>query len=104
MLTVNADDHPLMRRMHKPDGNLAPDRQDKRSVVAIVAADVDHWLHAPAAEAARLIKPPARELFDAGPAPLPDTARATQDRRRASSAAVQRVVDVRAPDQEDLFR
>ena len=71
MLTINADAHPLMRRMHKPDPRLPPDRQDKRSVVAIERADVDRWLHAPAAEAARLMKPPAVELIADGPAPPP---------------------------------
>jgi putative SOS response-associated peptidase YedK len=68
MLTINADDHPLMRRMHKPDPRSAPDRQDKRSVVSIEIEDVDRWLHAPASEAARLVKPPAMALIDAGPA------------------------------------
>ena len=29
MLTLNADIHPLMNRMHKPDPKLGPDRQDK---------------------------------------------------------------------------
>jgi hypothetical protein len=32
MLTMNADSHALMRRMHKPDPKLAPHEQDKRSV------------------------------------------------------------------------
>jgi hypothetical protein len=58
-----------MRRMHKPDPRLPPERQDKRSVVSIEIEDVDRWLHAPAAEAARLVKPPAVELIEAGPAP-----------------------------------
>jgi putative SOS response-associated peptidase YedK len=31
MLTLNADSHPLMRRMHKPDPKLGPDQQDKRT-------------------------------------------------------------------------
>ena len=31
MLTLNADAHPLMSRMHKPDPKLGPDQQDKRS-------------------------------------------------------------------------
>lgn len=31
MLTINADHHPLMSRMHKPDPKLPPDQQDKRS-------------------------------------------------------------------------
>jgi len=35
MLTVNADAHPLMSRMHKPDPKLPANQQDKRSVVAI---------------------------------------------------------------------
>ena len=30
MLTLNADDHPLMRRMHKPEPKLGPDQQDKQ--------------------------------------------------------------------------
>jgi len=68
MLTVNADDHPLMRRMHKPDPRLPADRQDKRSVVAIEPEDVDRWLHAPASEAARLARPPALESMSAAPA------------------------------------
>jgi len=59
MLTINADDHALMRRMHRRDPKLAPDRQDKRSVVSIELEDVDRWLHAPAAEAARQVKAPA---------------------------------------------
>jgi len=68
MLTVNADDHPLLRRMHKPDPRLPADRQDKRSVVAIEPIDVDRWLHAPAADAARLVRPPAFESIAAAPA------------------------------------
>ncbi len=66
MLTINADHHPLMSRVHKPDPKLAPDRQDKRSVVAIEMADVDAWLNASADEAARLaVAPPApRDLFE----------------------------------------
>ncbi len=64
MLTVNADSHPLMSRMHKPDPNLAPDRQDKRSVVAIEAADAERWLCGAIAEAAALVRPPAVELCE----------------------------------------
>jgi putative SOS response-associated peptidase YedK len=40
ILTLNADAHPLMSRMHKPDPKLGPDQQDKRSVIPIVGADV----------------------------------------------------------------
>ena len=68
MLTVNADSHPLMRRMHKPDPKLPPDRQDKRSVVAIEVSDVDQWLRGATADIAPLIRPPGMALISAGPA------------------------------------
>jgi putative SOS response-associated peptidase YedK len=67
MLTLNADDHPLMSRMHKPDPKLPPDQQDKRSVVAIELRDVDTWLHGAVAEAMELVRVPPVEAFDAGP-------------------------------------
>ncbi len=35
MLTLNAESHPLMSRMHKPDPKLPPDRHDKRSVISV---------------------------------------------------------------------
>lgn len=69
MLTVNADWHPLMARMHKPDPKRAPDRQDKRSVVPIEIEDVDAWLHAPPQQAAALVRTPAPDVFVAAPAP-----------------------------------
>jgi putative SOS response-associated peptidase YedK len=67
MLTVNADDHPLMSRMHKPDPKLPADQQDKRSVVAIELGDVERWLTGNAAEANELIKAPSVELIEGGP-------------------------------------
>ena len=76
MLTLNADAHPLMKRMHKPDPKLGPDEQDKRSVVPIEPEDVDTWLFGSAEEAAPLIRLAAVDVFDAnvqaaGRAPLP---------------------------------
>jgi putative SOS response-associated peptidase YedK len=68
MLTINADQHPIMRRMHKPDPKLAADQQDKRSVVAIEADAVDQWLHGTRDEASALILPPDPELTLAAPA------------------------------------
>lgn len=41
MLTINADDHPLMRRFHKPG-------EEKRMVVVLDPADYDRWLDCPA--------------------------------------------------------
>lgn len=77
MLTINADGHPLMGRMHKPDPKRPPHMQDKRSVVPIAPADVDQWPFASPAEAKQLLVLPAVELFDAqpvtAPAALPDS-------------------------------
>lgn len=43
MLTVNADDHPFMRRYHKPD-------DEKRMVAILDERDFDAWLGAPVSE------------------------------------------------------
>ena len=67
MLTVNADAHPLMSRMHKPDPKLGPDQQDKRSVISIESADVDRWLTGSHDQIADLLRPPGMEQIDAGP-------------------------------------
>ena len=67
MLTVNADDHPLMSRMHKPDPTLPPDQQDKRSVIAIEPANLEQWLWGTPAEARELFRPPAMVVIEAGP-------------------------------------
>jgi len=67
MLTMNADAHPIMRRMHKPDPKLAADQQDKRSVVSIELEDVDTWLNGCTDDAARLVKLAPVGVFAAGP-------------------------------------
>lgn len=67
MLTLNADAHPLMSRMHKPDPKLGPTEQDKRSVVALAPEDVDTWLHAPLDVARQLVRLTPADAFDAGP-------------------------------------
>lgn len=69
MLTLNADAHPLMSRMHRPDHKRPPEMQDKRSVVPIDLEDVDTWLTAPVAQAAQLVRLPPVDDFDARPAP-----------------------------------
>ena len=66
MLTLNADNHPLMKRMHKPDPKLAANAQDKRSVVPIEMADVNTWLHGTQAEARGLIRLKDESGFEAG--------------------------------------
>ena len=67
MLTLNADAHPLMSRMHKPDPKLAPELQDKRSVVAIESDDVDLWLNGTLEQAAGLVRLTAADMFDSAP-------------------------------------
>lgn len=67
MLTINADSHPLMRRMHKPDPKLGPHEQDKRSVIAIEPSDVDPWLTGTVQQAQQLLRLTPVEVFDAGP-------------------------------------
>lgn len=56
MLTLNADAHPLMIRMHKPDPKLPPDQQDKRSVIPIADGDVDAWLNGTQKDAQSLLQ------------------------------------------------
>ena len=56
MLTINADTHPLMKRMHKPDPKAPADAQDKRSVIPIEAGDVDTWLAGTVEEASTLLR------------------------------------------------
>lgn len=67
MLTINADAHPIMRRMHKPDPRLPANRQDKRSVIPIERADEDAWLRGSVVAAQQLLKMAPVEVFDAGP-------------------------------------
>jgi putative SOS response-associated peptidase YedK len=68
MLTMNADDHPIMRRMHKPDPKLAPDKQDKWSVVAVETNNIEIWLHGSVEEASSLIRLSDPAIFSAAPA------------------------------------
>ena len=63
MLTINADRHPLMSRMHKPDPKLPPDRQDKRSVIPIEPEDWDEWLTCTPARAVDLLQVPTDDVF-----------------------------------------
>lgn len=70
MLTINADSHPLMSRMHKPDRKFGPDEQDKRSVVSIELYDVDQWLFGSLEEAHMLVRAPAMDRIDAAPVAL----------------------------------
>ena len=63
MLTINADAHPLMNRMHRPDPKRPPNMQDKRSVIPIALGDVDAWLTAPSEQAVDLMRLASVEAF-----------------------------------------
>lgn len=67
LLTINADAHPLMGRMHRPDPKRPAHAQDKRSVIPIEPQDVDTWLHAPRALAVSLLLLAPAESFRAEP-------------------------------------
>lgn len=67
MLTINADHHPLMRRMHKPVPGRAPDAQDKRSVIPLEPASWDQWLNGSVADGAALLRLSDLQVFDAAP-------------------------------------
>ncbi len=67
MLTINADAHPLMRRMHKPDPKLPPDAQDKRSVIPIAREATQAWLEGSPAQARALLQPPGDTALVGGP-------------------------------------
>ena len=67
MFTLNADHHPLMNRMHKPDPAYGPDDQDKRSVVPIERPLIEQWLHGTNEEAFALMALPGEESLAAEP-------------------------------------
>jgi putative SOS response-associated peptidase YedK len=63
MLTINADAHPLMGRMHRPDPKRPPHMQDKRSVISIEPEDVERWLMASPADVSDLLRLSPADLF-----------------------------------------
>ncbi len=74
MLTVNAADHPLMRRFHGAE-------DEKRSVVVVDPADYGRWLHAGSDEEARAyLRLYDAQQFIAEPDPRPTKLRPTHER------------------------
>lgn len=67
MITLNADAHPLMSRMHKPHPKLGPEQQVKRSVIAVELADVVARLFGTADVAKSMVRVPPVGVFEAGP-------------------------------------
>lgn len=69
LLTINCDEHPLLRLMHRPERDkatkrlLPPERQDKRTVVPLEREQWEQWLHGTAGEAAQLVRLPSAGLY-----------------------------------------
>ena len=63
MLTINADDHPVMGRFHKPG-------DEKRSLVIVSPERRDGWLHATPEHANRILLPLPAEEFTSYPVPI----------------------------------
>lgn len=68
MLTINANAHPLLSLMHRPDldadkNPLPPALQDKRTIVTLERDQLEQWLHGTREEAAALVQLPARDLY-----------------------------------------
>ena len=68
MLTVNADDHPFMRRFHRPE-------DEKRMVAVLSPSDYAAWLACPVTEAQAFLRPWHGPL-EGEPAPLPPRSKA----------------------------
>jgi putative SOS response-associated peptidase YedK len=73
MLTINCNAHPLLSLMHRPDTGpdqqpLAPEQQDKRTIVALEREHWERWLHGSREEAAALVQLPASDLYAHAPA------------------------------------
>jgi len=62
MLTINADDHPLMQRFHKPD-------DEKRMIVLLEPDQYADWLQADTEEARTFFSPYPAQKLQAVPAP-----------------------------------
>jgi putative SOS response-associated peptidase YedK len=70
MLTIIADDHPLMRRFHRP-------AEEKRSVAVIDDAQAEAWLAATPEDALALLRPMPVDRFTAQEAPAPPRRKGT---------------------------
>lgn len=70
MLTIGANLHPLMSRMHKIERDRMTKQVtfDKRSVVPLEEHDFDRWLTCTADEAREMLLLPSMSMIDAGPA------------------------------------
>lgn len=76
LMPVNADDHVLYRRFHRPE-------DEKRMPVLLHPYDFDAWLNCTVEQAATFMRQFPAELLEAEPAPLPARAGAAKKLPRA---------------------
>ena len=88
MLTLNADEHPLMRHMHRPDPARPAEMQDKRRVVILPEAQYAEWLDTPAERSKEFMAQYPAERLVATPEPVPPKAPATRARKADPAAPV----------------
>ena len=67
MVTLNADHHPLLNRMHRPDPTRPETMQDKRAVVPLAPSAFKVWLRGAIEEATAVLQLPDTEVYNAGP-------------------------------------
>jgi hypothetical protein len=67
MITLNADHHPLLRRMHRPDLSRPVEMQDKRAVAPLAPASFEAWLRGTIEDATAALALPDEASFAAGP-------------------------------------
>jgi putative SOS response-associated peptidase YedK len=90
--TLNADDHPLLRRFHRPN-------EEKRGVAILRPEHYDDWLSSKNPEFARaLIELYRPEELNASPAPKINSAQKVQP-----EFASEKSMDLASPTQADLF-
>ena len=70
MLTINADDHRLMREYHRSDPKRSPDHQDKRMVVILPDDAIEAWLDAPVDRSMDFMRQFPAEQMMATPEPV----------------------------------
>ena len=64
LLTINADDHPMMKNFHRPG-------DEKRSVVVLPPERYDDWLAASAQDSMDFLRPISAGLLRAEAPPTP---------------------------------
>lgn len=70
MLTLNADDHPMCKLMHKPDLKRPLNEQDKRMVVILPQGSYEAWLDAPVECSFEFVRQYSAELLRMTPGPI----------------------------------